>query len=303
MTNSTDTKLYTDDLTEAQITAIELQLRPQKTSASGFLNQSERLKDVIEADARTLNDLNITHKQVSDRLESLIGQALRNATLGRRTDGIPPYKTLKDGILIDKIFKVSGGSWMGYQNCPLPNNQGNCPEQGSYDFKILNETSVEEIQFPQLMSHLIRDHQFFEGHTQYRLDPTDAVRILGLKTGIDYTPLKESEECWFEGSYTNSLDNKIGRDIIYAERYVYLGLGVKFYFQGNKGVTVSREPVRFTEPLSVHGVKLDLCQGKIPAGKLMFKKEKREYISGDKSQFNGSRAAETTKQNSFEGKE
>jgi hypothetical protein len=52
-------------------------------------------------------------------------------------------------------------------------------------FLILNRRSGESVTGPGLIVHLIREHQFFEGsESPYRLEPSKAIRVLELASGL-----------------------------------------------------------------------------------------------------------------------
>ena len=170
-------QIFIEDLMLGQIAVIEGRMRPGQYSCAGFLDQNQSLREVIETDAKVLEEYEITHKQVGDRLESLMGQADR-------------------GDLVNDFLRVFAVGWRGYQFCPffyetekldLGSRLYSCG-RGDHDFTVKNERQGTEIRFPQLMAHLVRDHHFFEGNVSYRLNPEDAIKVLELKPGVDYTP-------------------------------------------------------------------------------------------------------------------
>jgi hypothetical protein len=67
--------------------------------------------------------------------------------------------------------------FLGYQYCPWGCKNAN----GDFDFLILNRNSGQSFAAPELIIHLIRNHEFFEGHeSPYRLDPERAVQVLEI---------------------------------------------------------------------------------------------------------------------------
>src|SRR3989344_376553 len=206
-------QLFIEDLSPEQIALLEGRMRPSQYSHTGFLNQNQSLQEVIEADAKVLEHQGITHKQVGDRLDSLMGQGFRQWDLASRA-GEDYFKARGKGALVDDFLRVFAVGWMGSQQCPWfyetePTEYGhrlyNCGS-GSHDFTVKNERQGTEIRFPQLMVHLVRDHYFFEGDTSYRLNPEDAVKELELKSGVDYTPKMETEILWSSGSSTSDIN-------------------------------------------------------------------------------------------------
>lgn len=150
-------KLYIDTLTENQINKIEFRLRPGESSDAGFLGPNESLKQVIYEDDATLKRLGVTHKQVADKLESLVkNQQVNNE------------------------YKVEIDRTRGMQEDPFQEQWA----PGTYpnlEITITNPVG-ESISFGGPIIGLIRDYQFFEGKgTPYRLDPETAVKVLKLK--------------------------------------------------------------------------------------------------------------------------
>jgi len=86
-------------------------------------------------------------------------------------------------LVNDKFLVISMGT-NGYQSCPFDN----CTGRGSLDYSIINIQNNISMKFSDLTIHLIRDHEFFEGSVEYRVDPISAIRCLDLSPGIDYSP-------------------------------------------------------------------------------------------------------------------
>jgi hypothetical protein len=157
-------KLYIDTLTEKEIVELEKRLRPGASSMHGFLGDDERLKDIIYSDAETLEGLGITHTQIADRLEQAITHQLDS-----------------EGYIIKSI------GYRGWQDDPFNKGATRIESYSSQDFTVTNPLG-EELKFPGLIVTLIRNYQFFEGKgTSYRVDPSDAIRILDIKPGEDYS--------------------------------------------------------------------------------------------------------------------
>ncbi len=55
---------------------VEARMRPGRWSRSGFLGESESLRDVMDRDAETLQRMGLTHSQISDALDRLLSEAL-----------------------------------------------------------------------------------------------------------------------------------------------------------------------------------------------------------------------------------
>ena len=282
-------QLFIEDLSPEQIEIIEGRMGSGQYSSAGFLGQNQSLRAVIEADAKVLKGYGITHKQVGDRLDSLMGQAFRRWELASRA-GENYFESQNRGALVADFLRVFAVSWMGSQQCPFfyetrPSEDGfgiySCGS-GSHDFTVKNERKGTKIRFPQLMAHLVRDHQFFEGDSSYRLNPEDAVKVLELKPGVDYTPKTETEVLWRIRSSVSDIDEDSDETqgiVRNAKRQMVIVPGVTLYLNDDKGVIVARERVQLAEPIKIDGVEL-LYHNLISRGQHMIHRIKHEYIVG-----------------------
>lgn len=199
-------RVLVEELSSEAIGRIEQRMRPGRDSAAGFLGGAESLVDVITRDRQTLSDRMLTPGQIGHRLESIVGQACRLLELSQRGLMRIPRGSLdsllsgeKPGIEVEGRYLVSGIGWMGRQQCPFEDERGHRCEDLSYassDFTLQNSDTEEELTFPGLSIHLICDHEFFEGSVSYRVDPANAVAVLGLRPGEDYRPTWASELIW-----------------------------------------------------------------------------------------------------------
>ncbi|MEM7333279.1 MAG: hypothetical protein AAF490_14410 [Chloroflexota bacterium] len=197
---------------QLSIEELEMRLRPFAYSQAGFLGPNESLQQIISEDTQTLAELNITHQQLADRLESLLFQGLElNKNLianliDTHQDNFDdivekiefwlddiridqperwpenPMKILPDeswGGIIEGKFQIFIQQWRGFQECPW-----DCEidiRLFSIDFMLLNRRTGYFIMAPGMINHLIREHNFFEGKgTPYRVDPQKLVRVLDL---------------------------------------------------------------------------------------------------------------------------
>lgn len=185
-------------------------LRPGNSSRAGFLNETENLQSVLDADNATLLALDITHEQIADVLETIVGKTCRQVSLANRHDR-DIWNTIKKGFNLDSVIKglkVTFVSYRGYQYCPLcdreltvaygidftQENEHDRFNRSNTDFTI--SQNGKSIFFSELHIHLLRNHHFFEGHTKYRLDPAAVVEILELKPNVSYTPQYSTETIW-----------------------------------------------------------------------------------------------------------
>ena len=173
-------------------TKIEAVMRPGASSQAGFLNDDENLADVILVDNTVLKALDITYDQIADRMETVTGKARRLAFL-EDNKGKDYWRVVEKGVLVGNL-KISWVSYRGYQACPF-----GCEGQDALsdtDYTVTNTKTGKSIFFSKLHMHLLRRHQFFEGHTKYRLDPRACVEVLEVEPDKSYKPIYKSEEYW-----------------------------------------------------------------------------------------------------------
>lgn len=192
-------------LSLAQITQIEQRMYPNDghgagdhavTSVSGFLQAGERLLTVIANDEQTLHNLGITPEQVADCLELYVARTRRRYDLAGCDQIIAQSES---SPVIDGPFAITFQSYRGAQACPFEDSKGRiCGSSlyGDVDFTIRNRQTNEILRFPGLIIHLIREHHFFEGTVDYRVDPRRAVKVLELQPGIDYRPRYKRMAVW-----------------------------------------------------------------------------------------------------------
>ncbi|MDI1476832.1 hypothetical protein [Polyangium sp. y55x31] len=149
--------------------SIEDRMRPGVLSMAGFLGLRERLDDVLKEDASTLASLGVTTAEVADRLRPLVGEAISRY-----------WKNPADGAFhVIGMFRVAIHQWRGTQECPWDCDVDS--KWSSIDFVIENRRTGDKLRGPGLIVHLIAEHGFFEGKgTRYRVDPRQAVEVLGL---------------------------------------------------------------------------------------------------------------------------
>jgi hypothetical protein len=142
----------------------------------GFLGVDESLEAVITADARTLSELGLTHDRLADALDRVLARARINDF----------------EVAVDGRFKVNEIMSFGDQECPwgvrledaLFEDQPVQPcASSSWEWEIRNTHSGREMRGPGMITHLIREHHFFEGfNSPYRVDPRQLAELLDLQT-------------------------------------------------------------------------------------------------------------------------
>lgn len=140
-------------------------LGPSKFSAEGFLGQDPRPVDEIVADdRRTLDRIGVS-------LEDLLG-ALRRAYEAAR-QALGAEVEICHGVT--SVFYESRG------RIPSPFRDGKTFEKG--EAVVTDHRSGRRLVLTELGLALIERHGFFQGRgSRYRIEPTEAVEILGLKS-------------------------------------------------------------------------------------------------------------------------
>jgi len=158
---------------DIDLSELEARMRPGAWSVTGFLGPTERLTEVLSADAEALDALGVTASHLADRLDHLLGAA--KASRDRRAT-VGPY---------DVRVEIS----RGFQLCPwtIDRLAGQCTAGGgvthaSTRWWLRNRTSGEHLQGPGLLVHLMRAHGFFEGRqVPDRVGPEELARILEVQ--------------------------------------------------------------------------------------------------------------------------
>jgi hypothetical protein len=146
-------------------------MRPGSFSQSGFLGPNESLRQVLDTDARALDELGLSARTLADLLEQLLEGALASKRTVTRVGR----------------YKVHVQRYKGPQICPFaPEPHENpCPGGGmrlaSIDWDIQNTRSRVRLSGPGLIVHLIGAHSFFEGvQSPYRVAPRALAELLEL---------------------------------------------------------------------------------------------------------------------------
>lgn len=166
-------------------------------SMAMFLAPNEKLEDVISRDRQTLQRYGVTCEQVAARLKYFVDRYKQNTNMYLTAEDkqflqmhpVPTQnfrlQTLRrvantGKMPFDNRYIMGGAVTAGWQECPfgLPTCQ-----TGDSDYYIYDTQTRELIEFGNLLIHLIKDHCFFEGNVEYRLDPEKAIRVLGLTGG------------------------------------------------------------------------------------------------------------------------
>jgi hypothetical protein len=238
--NTIDTKtqvhcnLPNDQLSHEELVLIQKRMYPKQYSDSGFLKNGEILKDVIKKDSDTLKKLDITYKQIVDRLNNisaqyfclmnLVNDEKKNISYGlllekdaRYIKRVTKTNTNKYVYMIEDNLLVSSVSYHGAQECPFQNkdidDKYHGYEYGSTDITIINTSLNESFTINTLVIHMIDKHHFFEGSVPNRVDPELLVRVLNIEQNVNYAPkYKYCYEWNFKGSRNFYEENSLWED-------------------------------------------------------------------------------------------
>jgi hypothetical protein len=160
------------DATPLSLEEVENRMQPGRFSQAGFLGPGERLRDVLDADARALVELGVSARELADRLQSVLDIAVASRSTTARVER----------------YNVHVRRYKGAQICPFaPEPHENpCPAGGglrlaSIDWEIRNTRNRVQLSGPGLIVHLIGAHTFFEGpQSPYRVEPRALAELLEL---------------------------------------------------------------------------------------------------------------------------
>lgn len=183
-----------------EIVELERRMRPGAWSQSGFLGPTERLEDVLAADARTLDELGVTGEDLVDALVLLTDAAPISSVLALPTDRLEGFEAaMRERLaLIEQRFgtvegvgprvarvggryEVEWWGFMGVQECPWgsPLRDGDVCATSPTEWRIHDTTRGIEMRGPGLITHLVTEHGFFEGfESPYRVDPRTLAELL-----------------------------------------------------------------------------------------------------------------------------
>lgn len=145
------------------LTRIQARMQPGILTLHGFLGTDRRnLADILEADAREVARLGLTHEQIADRLDRLA----KCASAGLGTE-----------VVCETDYRMCYHGARGRVPCPW----GHPGLFDKGDVHLTRISTGETIIFSELLAHLIREHGFYEGRgSPYRIEPATLKRILDL---------------------------------------------------------------------------------------------------------------------------
>lgn len=143
---------------------IKKDMAPGRIIADGYLGSDTRtLEAIIAEDEAVLTSLGVTKEQVAAKMQAMTMAALEG---------------LGDPMDIDDTYTAQALEFMGFHGCPFKDGK-RLAKRNTY---VTNRLTEESMVWSDLNIHLIDKHGFFEGKgAQYRLEPNQLVRFLGLE--------------------------------------------------------------------------------------------------------------------------
>ena len=177
---------------------VEKKMKDVSFSSSLFLGKDESLNNIIDTDRKFLMSVNISHKQIVDKLVDIIEKYQNHLEkhevkpwdklhrpITRSGGHHRNFSSMSNPVLINNKYLVLSVSYRGKQGCPFACSE-NVEDKlyrrnlGSHDYLIININKLKCIFLSDLLIHLIDKHGFFEGSVKYRLDPKLAIDVFDL---------------------------------------------------------------------------------------------------------------------------
>lgn len=138
-------------------------MRAGRLTRDGFLGDDQRaIEEIILADAAILADVGLTAAKLADTMHAITQKGLEG--MGEECP------------VGDYLVKVE--DYMGFMGCPFKDGHRSAKRNTT-----VRKTNGETITWTDLSIHLIGAHGFFQGQdTKYRLEPTELVDFLNLKS-------------------------------------------------------------------------------------------------------------------------
>jgi hypothetical protein len=281
-----------DEMTPLQVAEVERCMRTDRRWR--FLGDEESLREIIREDLKTLDALSVTPEQIADRLESLTGQVCTRWREEKMKSGEDVLEIARKGVLIENKYFIKSVQDPTTLQQPCCFELANIPQglrepdvdfnsikrYGDFKYNISKGTLGGKASFPEVMIHLIRDHNFFGGKkSSFRLEPKQIVQLLDLEPGKDYKPKTKQVTLWQAGGYSSSLPEKPPLIVESGEK-IELGQGVMAYIQGNQGIILSEKHAKFVSPPKIGGVEVELDKNEVQPGQTHIQKTNIHLIIG-----------------------
>ena len=188
-------------ITGRSVSQITIDGRPWGSSGVGFMAEDETIMSVIHKDNETVKKLNLTHPDIARplfHLWNILREFKKIQTSGVTGEHSEPVALIYNGNRV--LIKITGSR--GWQESIFHDEI-----LGSGHIEMWRELNTRELEFlkknyghlpndlfyklVQMISHIhtgemvffyINRYGFYEGHTEYRVDPVSAAFIFGLKS-------------------------------------------------------------------------------------------------------------------------
>lgn len=204
-------------LNDVPIEEVERRARPGGKSVSGFINNDERLIDVLKKDWQTVAALGLTHEEIGTHLEKVRVQSGAWFSEARRTTTYDCSKIAGAQLpaLVERLtgseetaqeIEVYVDGYGGHQEDIFKNADGRTvvnEREWCRDFTFTNKKTGERVVVPYGLFEYIKRYGFYEGSIAYRVDP---VKIVSVLTGQSV----ESIQSHLQTRSANADDSKKG---------------------------------------------------------------------------------------------
>jgi hypothetical protein len=152
-------------LTGKSIEEIEWDGQPGGLSSAGFLSEGENFKDRLKIDNTFVRTHGFTHQQLAAPLFAVMN--ILDGIADRRFD---------DFTYGDHRYRANYESYRGFQESLFNDNL-----QTDRDFTVTNLGTGKTLKFSPLVPYYIARYGFYEGKTDYRVDPEAIIEVFQLR--------------------------------------------------------------------------------------------------------------------------
>jgi hypothetical protein len=157
------------ELTGVPISEIEHSARPRSGSMAGFIGKNEQFLDVLKADNTFVISRGFTHQQLAEPLFYAMN-------LVNLTEGGEDFEFRYRGTL----YRVNYAGSRGIQETIF-----NDDAEASRDYTVVNTENGALVNFSAMVPEYIWRYGFYEGNTEYRVDPARIVDVFFADKNTD----------------------------------------------------------------------------------------------------------------------
>jgi len=202
-------KLFVENITPEQLQELDNSISNE--GEFRMKNKDEHIKEIYEKDKNVLEQNHITYEHIGHLMEIFnditnLNQIFDNGKLMEFYINYVFNNTLIPEILkkyniyaylagLQSVFEyenyyVVPVRYLGACVCPFQkltsNKNYNGCEYGNSDIVVINKLTKKCIQFGSLLGHMILCHHFFEGSSEYRIDPKKWIDFFEIKPETTY---------------------------------------------------------------------------------------------------------------------